>query len=147
LLDGIDYRAWCGGFDSLALFQVEDGVVAKQDARALLCFALFVFLGVFPELPEDNLGAVLSLLDVSAECSGLTVGEPKPRAVTLNSEKENIDSSILLLADEVCGHFGTPRLAPRRYTRFKLLDDGFSNDFVCSRHDRVAPLGRGFHSI
>ena len=136
----------CGsGLDSLALLQVEDGVVAKQNRLAIFRFScLLVLLPVFVDLPEDNLGPVLAFLDASAQCLGLTIGNPVARAVTLRSEKENIDAPVFLLADKVCWRLRTPGFAPRCYTGFKLLDDGFGNDFVCSRHLRGAPFGVDF---
>jgi hypothetical protein len=135
LLEGMDDPGRLGGLDSLALFEVKDGVVAQQNRLAIFRFSSFlVLLSVFVDLPEDNLGAVFSFPDASAQRLGLAIGQPIPRAITLKSEKENIDAPVFLLAGKVCRHLGTPGLAPRRYTGFQLLDDGFSNDFVWSRH-------------
>jgi hypothetical protein len=79
------------GFDSLALLQVEDGVVAQQNRFAIFRFScLLVLLSIFVNLPEDNLGPVLALLDASAQCLGLTIGNPVARAVTLREARRKI---------------------------------------------------------
>ena len=128
-------RDWLGRLDSVALFQVEDGVVAKQNRFAIFRFScLLVLLSVFVDLPEDDLGAVLAFLDASAQGLGLTIGNPVARAVTQRSEKENIDAAVFLLADQVCWRLRSPGFAPGRYTGFELLDDGFGNDFICGWH-------------
>src|ERR1017187_5386980 len=129
----MDDSVWFGGFDSFALLQVEDGVVAQQDRFAIFSFScLLVLLPVFVDLPEDDLGPVLAFLDLSAQGLGLTIGNPVARAVALRPQQENIYASVLLLADKVCWWLRTPGLAPGCYTGFQLLDDGFGNDFVCS---------------
>jgi hypothetical protein len=66
-------------------------------------------------LPEHDLGAVLSFPDGSSQRLCLAISQPVPRAISLASEKENVDPSIFLLADEIGWHLGAPRLSPRRY--------------------------------
>jgi hypothetical protein len=67
LFQRIDYSERIGGFYSLTLLQVEDGVVAKQNRLVIFSFpCLLVFLPVFADLPEDNFGAVFLFADVSS---------------------------------------------------------------------------------
>ena len=52
----MDDAVWLGRLDSLALFQVEDGVIAQQNRLVIFSFpCLLVLLPVFVDLPEDNL--------------------------------------------------------------------------------------------
>ena len=85
LLDWTDDLDWFGRLDSLALLQIKDGVVAQQNRFAIFRFScLLVLLPVFVDLPEDNLGALLALLDASAQCLG--IGAPSITASALSRD-------------------------------------------------------------
>ena len=104
MLEWIDYPERIGGIYSLTLLEVKDGVVAEKNRLVILSFScLLVLLPVFVDLPEDDLGSVLSFLDVSAQGLGLAIGNPVARPVALRGEKENIDAAVFLLADKFAG--------------------------------------------
>ena len=60
------------GFDTIALINVEDVVIAKE-GDLLLFVSLFVFL--FDELPENDHGRFLTLANSAAFCLTLLEGQ------------------------------------------------------------------------
>lgn len=71
LADWIDRRSCYRCCNALALFHVENGVVAKHDRPALYRIAVCVFDLSRADLPEDYFGAMLSLANVASAVASL----------------------------------------------------------------------------
>src|SRR5229473_3356047 len=68
LLDGMDGRCRIREFDPFALLDVEHGVIAEENEFVVLNLpACGVSLLILVDLPQNDLGTVLSFLDGSAD--------------------------------------------------------------------------------
>jgi hypothetical protein len=113
-------------FQTLALLDVEDTVVAKDRDRPL--GAVISLIGPLLDLfgfPKDCDRGVLAASDVAAELIGLAVCEPAMISVGSDAKKKDVDPAVRPQSERIARQTSrfVPRLSPRNDPALESLED------------------------